>query len=71
MTTYKCKHKINRLERETYLFRTENHILLLNLRRTPIKSLGSAQKVGLVGLEKTNNLLLRLNGVSKRSPYDM
>jgi len=53
MTTYKCKLKINRLERETYFSRTKNHSLLLNRRLTPEKRFCSAQKMS-VELVETN-----------------
>jgi len=43
MATYKCKLKINRLERETNLSLTENHIFALKSLTNAKKSLGSAQ----------------------------
>jgi len=33
MTTYKCKLKKSRLERETYLSHTENHVLRVGTKR--------------------------------------
>jgi len=51
MTTYKCKLKISRLERETYLSRTENHIFALKSSTNNKTSLGSAKLV------KTNSFL--------------
>ena len=55
MKTYKCKLKKSRLERETYLSRTENHIFALKSSTNTKKSLGSAKKLGSVGLVETNN----------------
>ena len=62
MTTYnlKCKLNIHRLGRETCTNALKIIYLLLNRRQTPKKSLGLAQKIGLVGLVETNNFFLRL-----------
>jgi len=50
MTTYKSKLKVSMLERETFLFRTESHILAL-------KSSTNTKTIGSVGLVETNNFL--------------
>ena len=49
----------SRLERETYLSRTENHMFALKSTKTNTKkSLGSAHKKRSVGLVETNNFFL-------------
>ena len=57
MTTYKCKLKIYRLESETYVSRSENHIFALKSSMNTEKGLGLAQKIGSLGLVETNNFL--------------
>jgi len=47
MTTFKSKLKISRLERETYVSCTENHIFVLKFRRTPkMLRVGKKNRIG-------------------------
>ena len=54
MTTYKCKLKISRLERETYLSLIENHIFALKSSTNTKNRLVSAprNRVGQVSAKK-------------------
>ena len=49
MTTFKCKHEISMLERETYLSHTENHIFALKTTTNMKKRLRVRTKKGRLG----------------------
>ena len=66
MTTHKCKLKISRLERETYLTRIENHIFALKS-STNTKSF-SVDTINRVGLASGNKQLFdALSDLGSRS----
>jgi len=69
MTTYKCKLKNSRCERETYLSRIENHIFVL-------KSWTNSKKEFRVGTKNTvgrvsgnTQLMLRLNSLLNKAMH--